>query len=182
MKRWISLLVALCLLTALFSGCGKKEEKEGGSNSSAASSSAATPAPVSSAPVRQTAKAVKVDAESGLNIRSSPSTDSEILGLAEDGSMLPLLVEKPSDGWYQVEYEGKNAYVSAEYAKVQEISLEEYNRLKQGGSASSSAPVSSAPTSSGDQDPQSPSGSQTSSQAPTPTPSPEPVGDDEDGE
>ncbi len=132
-KRVFTLVLALCLLCGALAGCGKKDEKNANSSSSSQPvSTVSTPvATASPAPV-QKAKAVKVKADGGLNVRSKPSTDSEALGLADNGSKLPLLVETASDGWYQVEYEGKTAYVSAEYAEVVEVSLEEYNKLKAG--------------------------------------------------
>ena len=121
MKKWIMLLGGLCLTACLLAGCGEKGEDQSSSStvSTTSSVSAAAPTPV---PV-QMAKAVKVNATDGLNIRSQASTDSEILGLADNGDMLPLLVEEEKDGWYQIEYQGKPAYVSAEYATVQEVTL-----------------------------------------------------------
>lgn len=158
MKRFFSVLLALCLLAAALYGCGKKdddkENSSGAPSSAVASQASAAPEPV------QTAKAVQVKAESGLNIRSEPSTDSEILDLAENGSKLPLLVEKPSDGWYQIEYDGKSAYVSAEYAEVVEVTLEEYNQLKKGILSSEASSQASKP----DDDP----GRTTSSATPEP--------------
>ncbi len=129
-KLLLSLLMVLCLILPVFSGCGGKDNKKENSSSPASSSSVvrATPSPV---PV-QKAKAVRVKADDGLNIRSTPSTDGEILGLAEN----------------KVEYEGKAAYVSAEFAEIKEVTLSEYNKLKSGGglsSESSSKPVDDDP-------------------------------------
>lgn len=181
MKKLLSLALALCLLAGVLSGCGKKDnEKTSSQVSSSSSAATASRAPVSSAPEKM-AKAAKVHADGGLNIRSEPSTDGEILGLAEDGSKLPLLVEKPSDGWYQVEYDGKTAYIYAEYAEVEEVTQEEYNRLKTGGTSSeTSSSLSSEPSSQSSEDPEDPG------QA-TPSPSPsaaasKPSNNNEDGE
>ncbi len=63
------------------------------------------------------AKALRVTADSGLNVRKEASTDSEILGLAENGSRLALLLEDAQNGWYQVQYEGQAADVSADYGR-----------------------------------------------------------------
>lgn len=172
MKKWAFLLLTVIVAALFLGGCGNKED----AGSSSALSSAAptmTPSPTPA----QMAKAVLVDADGGLNVRSEASTDGEILGVADDGSMLPLLLETPKDGWYQVEYQGKTAYVSAEYAQVKEISLETYNGLKNGGTASSS-PSSSLSSSAAS------SAAPVSSTA-TPSPSPTPSafsGDSEDGE
>ena len=143
-KLLVSLLIALCLLLPVFSGCGGKEDKK--ENPSSASSSLlvrATPSPV---PV-QKAKAVRVKADDGLNIRSAPATEAEILGLADKTSYPPLMLEPAADGAYQVEYEGKTAYVSAEFAEIKEITLNEYNKLRSGNlsSQSSSEPVDDDP-------------------------------------
>ena len=45
------------------------------------------------------------------------------------------MLEEEQDGWYQVEYEGSPAYVSAEFAQVQEITMTEYNALRKGETA-----------------------------------------------
>lgn len=185
MKKWIMLLGGLCLTACLLAGCGEKGEDQSSSStvSTTSSVSAAAPTPV---PV-QMAKAVKVNATDGLNIRSQASTDSEILGLADNGDMLPLLVEEEKDGWYQIEYQGKPAYVSAEYATVQEVTLEEYNQLRAGGdtsSASSSSETSSTASTTSETS----SASETSSSAETTSASEpsssssDPAGDLQDGE
>lgn len=184
MKKWIMLLGCLCLTACLLAGCGEKGEDQSSSSTvsttSSVSAAAPTPAPV------QMAKAVKVNATDGLNIRSQASTDSEILGLADNGDMLPLLVEEEKDGWYQIEYQGKPAYVSAEYATVQEVTLEEYNQLRTGGasSASSSSETSSTTSTTSETS----SASETSSSAETTSASEpsssssDPAGDLQDGE
>lgn len=186
MKKWFFLALTVGVLAALLCGCGKKEE---GGGSSVPPPSAVTTAAPPTAPPQQTAKAVKVTADDGLNIRSQPSTDGEILGLAENGQKLPLLTEKADNGWYQIIYKGSNAYVSAEYAQLQEVTLEEYNRLKEGTSPSSAAGgASPSPASTGDVDPQgagagtAPDATSEPTASPSPSPSATPSGDIEDGE
>ena len=126
MKKLVCLAIALCLAVFSFSGCGSKEKDD--DNSSLASTvSTTSPTPT---PVPQTAKALRVTADSGLNIRSEASTDGEILGLAENGQRLALMMEDAQNGWYQIQYEGKTAYVSAEYAEVIEVTMDEYNQLR----------------------------------------------------
>lgn len=186
MKKWIMLLGGLCLTACLLAGCGEKGEDQSSSStvSTISSVSAAAPTPV---PV-QMAKAVKVNATDGLNIRSQASTDSEILGLADNGDMLPLLVEEEKDGWYQIEYQGKPAYVSAEYATVQEVTLEEYNQLRTGGDASSASSSSETSSTATSTTSQTSSASETSSSAETTSASEpsssssDPAGDLQDGE
>ncbi len=176
MKKWLCCALALCLVAGLLCGCGKKDKDSAGDNSGSSALSSAAPTTAPTPTPAPKAKAAKIQADGGLNIRAEASTDGEILGLAENGSMLPLLVENPSGGWYQVEYQGKTAYISAEYASIVEVSLEEYNQLKLdqessgssedpqgrddpqgnddpqagGDAAPTTAPVSSAPESSGD--------------------------------
>ena len=155
MKKWFKLLAAVGLAALTLAGCGNGKDES--SDPQAAASP--TPPVVQATPQpEQKAKAVKVNAPDGLNIRSKASTDSEILGLAEDGSLLPLLLEEEQDGWYQVEYEGSPAYVSAEFAQVQEITMTEYNALRQGETAQDPA---GPPPQAGDTDN---SSSETSSQ------------------
>ncbi len=137
MKKLVCLLLTLCLLAVGFAGCGDKNNKDGdeGSSSQVGQPATVTPSP---SPQPQTAKAVRVTADSGLNVRAQPSTDSEILDLVENGERLALLTEDPQDGWYQVQYDGQTAYISAEYAEVIEVSVDEYNQLRNGTDTSSS--------------------------------------------
>lgn len=182
MKKWIMLLGGLCLTACLLAGCGEKGEDQSSSStvSTTSSVSAAAPTPV---PV-QMAKAVKVNATDGLNIRSQASTDSEILGLADNGDMLPLLVEEEKDGWYQIEYQGKPAYVSAEYATVQEVTLEEYNQLRTSGdtSSASSSSETSSTTSETSSASETSSSTETTSTSEPSSSSSDPAGDLQDGE
>ena len=48
----------------------------------------------------------------------------------ENGQRLALMLEDPQNGWYQVQYNGQTAFVSADYAEVVEVTLEEYNQLR----------------------------------------------------
>lgn len=136
MRRVVAIILAVSIVTASFCACGKNKDKEKEQETSSTVSTVSavvTPTP-SAAPV-QTAKAIKITAEDGLNVRSTPSTDGDILATVEEGAMLPLLVEKASDGWYQVEFEGQSAYVSAEFATPQDVTLAEYNKLRTGNSS-----------------------------------------------
>ena len=164
MKKLVCILLAACLMTAALAGCGGKKDDE---TSSAPAPSPQVSSAVSVPEVAQTAKALRVTADSGLNIRAEASTDSEILGLAENGERLALMVEDPQDGWYQIQYEGETAYVSSDYAEVIEVTVEEYNRLRSGETAgdatSTPAPSSASSKSSSQSDSSSQSESSTSS-------------------
>lgn len=143
MKKLVCLLLSLCLLAVSFAGCGDKTNKEGDQSSSSQVGQPATVSP-SPSPEPQTAKAVRVTADSGLNVRAQPSTDSEVLDMVDNGQRLALLTEDPQDGWYQVQYKGQTAYISAEYAEVIEVTVEEYNQLRNGTDSSTTSESSSS--------------------------------------
>ena len=55
-----------------------------------------------------------VTANTTVNIRSSASQTSSKVGVVYEGEKLDLL-EKGSDGWYKIRYDGKVAYVKSEF-------------------------------------------------------------------
>ncbi len=55
-----------------------------------------------------------VTANTTVNIRSTASQDGEKLGVVYEGEKLDLL-EKRSDGWSKIRYDGKTAYVKSEF-------------------------------------------------------------------
>ena len=79
------------------------------------------------------AKAYKVTAKSGLNVRSGPSTSYGKYGALVCGA--ELQVEGIENGWAKVSYNGKTAYVSASYIKESGGG---------GGDASAAAPASAS--------------------------------------
>lgn len=56
----------------------------------------------------------------GVNLRSEPNTDCEVLTVLEEGTQLELLGEE--NGWAFVDYRGQTGYVSADY--LEEITAE----------------------------------------------------------
>lgn len=52
---------------------------------------------------------------SKVNLRSEPSTDSEILGQAVQGDQLVILKADHTPDWHQVEYQGEPAYIHADF-------------------------------------------------------------------
>lgn len=64
--------------------------------------------------VTKTAKAT----EGGLRVRSNPNTDSEILTTMGEGERMEVLAEL--DGWIAVSLDDEEAYISAEYAVIEE--------------------------------------------------------------
>ena len=53
-----------------------------------------------------------------LNVRQSPSTESEKIGTVDKGSTITILSEV--NGWYEIEYNGKSGYVSGEFVQIVE--------------------------------------------------------------
>ena len=147
LKRILPLLGLACLLALGLTACGG-EKAQTASSPSTEPSSLVTPTPTPT-PAPE-AKAARVRAEGGLNVRKEPSTDSEILLLADDGALLPLLMDKATDGWYQVQVQGLTGYVSADFVEVTPITLAEYNTLKGPAAETTPAPeaseAASAPT------------------------------------
>ncbi|WP_322170888.1 SH3 domain-containing protein [Acutalibacter caecimuris] len=124
--RGLAALMAGCLLAGALSACGgdNKDNSSGTGSGLASIAPIATAAPTPAA----TAKAAKVTADV-LNVRESPSTDGEWLGSVEEGDRLALLADSPQNGWYNVQFEGVPAYVSAEFVEVVEITVEQYQQL-----------------------------------------------------
>ena len=56
--------------------------------------------------------------EGGLRVRSNPSTDSEILTTMGEGEKLEVI--SILDGWIEVDLDAETAYISADYAVVEE--------------------------------------------------------------
>lgn len=54
----------------------------------------------------------------GLRVRALPDGESEVLGMVAYGEELPALTEEPENGWVKVNYDGKEAYVNADYVRV----------------------------------------------------------------
>ena len=63
-----------------------------------------------------------INCQKDVNVRSEPSTESEIIGVADKGSNLTIL---PQDiyieDWYLVEFNGEDAYIHADYLDVSAI-------------------------------------------------------------
>ena len=49
-----------------------------------------------------------------LNVRSGPGTNYDIISTLSDGTIVVIL-EQSSSGWYKINYNGTEGYVSAEY-------------------------------------------------------------------
>ena len=141
-RRSLALLFAGCVLTGTLAGCGNDKDKEDDPGSGVSGASSMIPINTPSPTPLPTAKAVRVEVDDSLNVRASGSTEADILGTVENGDELALLNETAQDGWYQVSYNGGTGYVSAEFVKVIDVTVERYNALK--ASAATPTPEASA--------------------------------------
>ncbi len=153
---------------ALLSACG--EDNKTSSLSSTPTSGVATIPPTPTPTPQMVKVAVIKGAEGGLNVREAANTDSDVIDVAENGDKFLLLVAEAKDGWYNIQFGARNAFISAEYVEVQEISKAEADSLTSkpdssetensptpspsSGSepASSNSDVSSKPYNPGDED------------------------------
>ena len=126
-KRGMAAVLAGCLIMGGLAACGeKKDESSVGDNSGVNSTiPLITPAPTP----QSLAKAVKVNVEDSLNVRSAASTGGDVLGQVEDGEKLALLSDTPQNGWYNVQYNGGPAYVSEDDVEVIDVTAEQYQQL-----------------------------------------------------
>lgn len=148
-RRGLALLFAGCVLTSALGACGGDDkDKDNSSGSSGLSSippiSASTPTP------QPMAKAVRVEVDDSLNVRQSGSTDANILGSLQNGEELALLSDTEQNGWYQVSYNGSVGYVSAQYVKVIDVTVERYNQLKAASAATPTPEATADPSATAD--------------------------------
>ncbi len=76
-----------------------------------------TPAPDSASSAPEEPPAVRsgiADADGGLNMRSGPGSDHEVIAVVPKGAALTVL-EDAGDGWYRAEYGGAEGFVSKDY-------------------------------------------------------------------
>lgn len=66
----------------------------------------------------QGSKTIGIVSVNQVNIRKAPSTDGEILGQVEEGSVLVVLQKNYTDNWHQVEYMGKPAFIRADLIEL----------------------------------------------------------------
>ncbi|MBC1544005.1 N-acetylmuramoyl-L-alanine amidase [Listeria cossartiae] len=59
-----------------------------------------------------------VSSDGGLNVREKPSTSSNSLGLLNKGDQ--VTVTSQQNGWAQIQYNGKSAWVSSDYLTIRE--------------------------------------------------------------
>lgn len=62
-----------------------------------------------------------VNSQNGLNVRSEPSTTADILGKLDFSAELEItqaLIDESGNEWYQIEFDGNQGWVSAQYITV----------------------------------------------------------------
>lgn len=121
MKKLICAVLALSLSLVVF-GCSGEDDKKASSGATSSTPTiavnpTATPA-ATQAPEAKKVSVVKITGD-GVNIRADNSTDGEVYAVAEKDEYYALV--KEGSEWHQITYDGKDAYVSAEFAKVEEV-------------------------------------------------------------
>lgn len=66
---------------------------------------------------------ISIKADGGLNFRKEAKKDAEKIGKIPDGTK--LTVKKEIEGWYQVEFEGKEGWIAKEFTVTEEKAVEE---------------------------------------------------------
>ena len=89
---------------------------------------------------------------SALNVRTAPDLTAGILGTEPQGDEVKITGEE--NGWYQVNYQGQTAYVSAEYISPEEpdqtaLTLDEYQQRQEAEAAAAQAQSAAASVSGG---------------------------------
>ena len=133
-KRLWLIAAILCLAVCiLLSGCGKKVEEEDTntpddpvvSNEDQQSITPVEPeVPTPEPKVETKLVGTVVNVSGGVNVRSGPSTESDILTTAELGTQFNVLKEFYTSDWHKVEYGDGVAYINANYLEVVEVEVE----------------------------------------------------------
>lgn len=126
LRRGAAAFLAGCMLACALAACGGGDDESSAAGASPEPSiqPVATPNPTP-APA---SKAVRVTGDE-VNVRKSASTESDILGTANEGDKFALLSETAQGDWYNVQYEGAGAYIYADFAEVIDVTAEDYARM-----------------------------------------------------
>ena len=138
MKKLCRLLyiagIACIILCVVLSGC-KKTGSTDTANTSPSPEIPPSTSPISIAPVQQSPTAspeVKmksvgtvVNVSEGVNVRSGPSTESDILFTADLGTQFTVVKEYYTSEWHKIEYQNEEgsgvAYINANYLEVTQV-------------------------------------------------------------
>ena len=109
--------------------CGSNEAEEGSSSMpelSAVESSTPTPPPPSDVKV--------VISGRGVNVRTAPNTDCEVLGNVTSEPFY-LVEEDDGSGFHKILYKGEEAYIYSEYCEIEVMTEAEAKALIEGDEA-----------------------------------------------
>lgn len=148
---------ALAALTAAFVLCASACGGGGKDKASPSPSPSQVPTPTPPAAAAEMVKIVTVSSIDGpLNIRSEANTDSEVLGQAFTGNKFELLTGNYTSEWHEISYQGKKAYVYAEFVTVSEVDKSTLNTASADPSASADPNASASPEATATPDPNAP--------------------------
>ena len=80
-----------------------------------------TSTPAAPPPVTDAAGQTGVVTATGVNFRSAPGTDSSVLTVIDEGA--EMVIMDVSNGWCEMEWNGQQGYVNADYVAVDGIPL-----------------------------------------------------------
>ncbi len=145
-RKLLALLLTLILFVGIFAGCGKKPEEEPTTTApetteavitteaesttetpaeapTAAPTEAPTAAPTTTQPaVTVTDYNAIMYATIGLNVRSGPGTSYASIGGYNVNDEVKV-TGKCSNGWYRVDYNGKEGYCSGKYLSTSKVTV-----------------------------------------------------------
>jgi|GEM_PF-2258975 len=145
-RKLLALLLTLILFVGIFAGCGKKPEEEATTTEpetteavitteaesttetpteapTAAPTEAPTAAPTTTQPaVTVTDYNAIMYATIGLNVRSGPGTSYASIGGYNVNDEVKV-TGKCSNGWYRVDYNGKEGYCSGKYLSTSKVTV-----------------------------------------------------------
>ena len=117
MKRTSKMLALLLAASLLFTGCSKKEEEP--EVTSEPSQVVSLPEPESSVPEPEPAPlmgvVVNVVDGSYANVRSAPSMDGEVIGMALPAQRFEILGQGVEGVWVKIAYQDQEGYIHQDY-------------------------------------------------------------------
>lgn len=130
MKKLFILTAAVLLLMSVCACSDKDNEKEqGGEDSNIKITVSSGESDTSKTPNLIKEINVLVVTEDEVNVRSEASTDAESLAVVNSNDCFVLIKENVKEGWHEIQYKEKSAYVSSDYSKVKTVTEEAANSM-----------------------------------------------------
>ena len=129
-KRAICVLL-IAIMAFTLCACSKDEKEEvsdPAENSQSTDVSGEPSVEPEATPVPENMVDVVVVTGEGVYIRASASTDEEPLGYADSGATFQL-VNKDNPDWFQIKYNGEDAYITTLYSEIKQIKQAAYDTL-----------------------------------------------------